>query len=205
MVELDEQRCWYKTSETLWSSSTAIHGKVTLDSDYGELEDFFVSKLGVKSLTLEMVYHQLAKRPQTSSLEETVAAMRALSDFLQEERTLLDPSALRKAKIFPVKDADNTRKLCSADDDFAIADRVHLQERFQGRVVLLDLEMKDIQRLRPFFSWIELEQKFLSNSVRESTSVTLNSGTPVKNAGHDLCRKAYYILRYVTLYPVLVS
>ncbi|KAJ6789935.1 hypothetical protein PWT90_07563 [Aphanocladium album] len=195
MVPIQGLPSWYKTGDTLWSSSAAIRGKVTLDAHYYKLKAFFVSKLGVKSLTLEMVYDELKHEPQTGTQEDIRVAMLALSNFLKEERTLLDPAPLRDASIFPVVYGDNEPILRSAKSDFAIADRAHLTEKFRGRIALLSFDMEDIRQLGPFFSWIDLEGRFLSNSVREITTVLPESGRPLQNPDRDLCRKAYYILR----------
>ncbi|KAJ4147327.1 hypothetical protein LMH87_001859 [Akanthomyces muscarius] len=195
MVISHGERGWYKLSDTLWSSSAAIRGKVTLDTQYEELEGFFVSKLGVRSLTLEMVYDELKQEPQTNSVEDVNVAMLALSDFLRRERTRLDPSPLLRAKIFPVKYGNSEPVLRSASADFAISDRAHLREHFWGRVAMLSFDLEDIHKLRPFFAWTELEGRFLSNSVKDITSVLPNSGKPISAAGRDLRRKAYFILR----------
>lgn len=198
MVESHGQRGWYKTSETLWSSSAPIGGKVTLDDHYEDLESFFVSKIGVKSLTLDMVYDELVQEPQRSSLDDITVSLLALSNFLRDESTARKPGPLRDAKIFPIKYGNNAPVLQSAKTEFAIVDRVHLQEHFDGRVALLDFDLEDIHRLRPLLSWLGLESRFLSNSVREITSVPPGSGSIITVSGRDLCRKAYYILRYVT-------
>jgi hypothetical protein len=188
---------WYKLSDTLWSSPAAIRGKVTLDTLYEELKGFFVSKLGVKSLTLEMVYDELKQEPQTNSVEDIRVAMLALSDFLRHERTRLDPSPLLSAKIFPVKYGNNEPVLRSASAEFAISDRADLREHFWGRVAMLSFDLEDIHGLGSFFSWTELEGRFLSNSVKDITSVRPNSGNPISAVGRDIRRKAYYFLRLV--------
>lgn len=197
MVISQGERGWYKLSDTLWSSSAAIRGRKTLDIQYGKLERFFVSKLGVTSLTLEMVYDELKQEPQTNSIEDISVAMLALSNLLRNERTWPDPSPLLKAKIFPVKYGNNEPVLRSTDADFAISDCAHLREHFWGRAAMLNFDLEDVNRLRPFFTWTGLEKRFLSNSVKDITSVLPNSGNPIRAAGRDLRRKAYYILRFV--------
>lgn len=194
MVQNQGQRGWYKISDTLWSSSTAIRGKVTLDTHYDELRDFFVSKLGVKSLTLEMVYDELLQG-HASNQEELRVTMLSLSNFIRSERTLLDPSPMRNANIFPVKYGDNETVLRSASAHFAIADRAYLKERFGGRIALLDFDMEDVRQLGPFLSWVGLDDRYLSNSVKEITSVEPTSGRPIRIMNRDLRLKAYYILR----------
>lgn len=194
MVQSQGERGWYKTSDTLWSSSTPIRGKVTLDTHYDELKGFFVSKLGVKSLTLEMVYDELLQEP-ASNQEEIRVTMLSLINFLRSARTLLDPHPIRNAKIFPVKYGDNETVLRSVSADFAIADRAHLKKRFGGQIALLDFDMEDVRHLGPFFTWVGLDDRYLSNSVKEITSVAPMSGSSIRIQNRDLCLKAYYILR----------
>ncbi|KAF5266385.1 hypothetical protein FOXYS1_2774 [Fusarium oxysporum] len=113
---------WYRTFDCLWSSATSIRGKVTLDESYEELEDFFVRELGVKSLTLQMVYDELRQSPN-SSPEEVKVAILSLNEFLQIEPAYLDPEPIRKAKVFPIRYPNGTVSLGSIDVDFAIGDR----------------------------------------------------------------------------------
>lgn len=195
MVHNQGQRHWYKPVNTLWSSSTPIRGKATLDVQYDELKSFFVSKLGVKSLTLEMVYDELLQKPQTSTQEDIRVAILSLSNFLRDERTSLDPKRLREAQIFPVKYATNEPVLRSTETDFAIADRAHLEESFRGKVALLNFDMEEVNKMRPLFSWLGIEDRLLSNGVKEITSVQPNAGRPIRAPGRDLRHKAYYILR----------
>lgn len=195
MVTSQGQTGWYKTSDTLWSSSAPIRGKVTLDTHYSDLKTLFVNKLGVKSLTLDMVYDELTQDPPSNSQEDIKVAMLSLSNFLRDERTFLRPDRVRRAKIFPVKYGDNEVVLRSGDAHFAIADRAHLEERFRGRVALLNFDLEELQQLRPFFFWVGLADRFLSNSVREITSVAPDSGRPLRVLNRELSRKAYYILR----------
>ncbi|KAJ3494321.1 hypothetical protein NLG97_g4156 [Lecanicillium saksenae] len=200
MVESQGQRGWYKTSDTLWSSSAPIRGKVTLDAHYEALESFFVTKIGVKSLTFDMVYDELVHVPQSISMDDITVSLLALSNFLRDESPARDPAPLKGANIFPIKYGNSEPVLRSAETDFAIADRVHLQEHFGGKVALLNFDLEDIHRLRPLLSWLGLESRFLSNSVREIISVSPGSGNIIAASGRDLRRKAYYIVRVAATY-----
>ncbi|KAF4468849.1 ATPase-like ATP-binding domain [Fusarium albosuccineum] len=185
---------WYKTSDCLWSSETVIRGKAILDGCWESDKSFFVDKLGVKLLTLQMVYDELRQSPQ-SSMEEIKVAILSFNGLLQAERTNLDPQPIRKAKIFPVRFPKGSIILSSVDVDFAIGDRDKLKAKFQDKINLLDFDLEDIRRLKSFFEWAGLQERYLSNSVRERTSIPIDLGCPISSRNRDLKRKAYYVAR----------
>ncbi|KAM5345808.1 hypothetical protein ACJ41O_011669 [Fusarium nematophilum] len=185
---------WYRTSDCLWSSETEIRGKVILDGCWESDKRLFVGKLGVKLLTLQMVYDELRQSPQ-SSTDEIKVAILSLNGLLQAERTLLDPEPIRKAKIFPVRYPNGTVVLSSVGVDFAIGDRDKLRTKFQDKISLLDFDLEDVRRLKPFFEWTSLQDRYLSNSVTERTSISSDPGRPISSRNRDLKCKAYYIAR----------
>ncbi|KAH6874355.1 hypothetical protein B0T10DRAFT_205754 [Thelonectria olida] len=185
---------WYKTSDCLWSSETAIRGKVILDECWEGHQSFFVDKLGVKLLTLQMVYDELRQSPQRSKDEIKVAIL-LFNGLLQTEPAYLNPEPIREAKIFPVRYPNGTVVLSSVDVDFAIGDRDKLKAKFQDQISLLDFDLEDTHRLKPFFKWASLQNRYLSNSVKERTSISGGSSRPISSSNRDLKRKAYYIAR----------
>lgn len=187
---------WYKTSDCLWSSETTIRGKAILDECWEDEKSFFVNKLGVKLLTLQMVYDELRQSPQSSTSEIKVAIL-SLNGFLQKEPTRLNPEPIRKAKIFPVRYPSGAVVLRSVDVGFAIGDRDKLKTLFQDQIRVLDFGLEDVRRLKPFFEWLGLQNWYMSKSVTETTSISSHSGRPVSSGNRDLKRKAYHILRYV--------
>ncbi|KAF9767545.1 hypothetical protein IL306_015274 [Fusarium sp. DS 682] len=185
---------WYKTSECLWSSTTPIRGKVTLDESYEDLKALFVGKLGVKSLTMQMVYDELRQSPQ-SSPEDIKVALLSFNDFLQTENGHWDPEPIRNARVFPVLYPDGTVRLSSIDVDFAIGDRDNLRSKFADRISLLDFDLEDVHRLRPLFRWLKIQDRYLSKSVMESTAISGEQGSPISSTKRDLGLKAYHICR----------
>ncbi|KAG4253684.1 hypothetical protein FPRO04_08918 [Fusarium proliferatum] len=152
---------WHKTSDCLWSSTTPIRGKVTLEATYEDLKALFVGKLGVKSLTMQMVYDELRQSPE-SSIEDIKVALFSFNDFLQIEDGNWDPEPIKKAKIFPIVYPDGSTALRSMDVDFVIADRDILRSRFSDKIALLDFDLEDVHRLRPLFTWLKIQQRYLS-------------------------------------------
>ncbi|KAH6986493.1 hypothetical protein BKA56DRAFT_670643 [Ilyonectria sp. MPI-CAGE-AT-0026] len=188
------QSSWFKASQCLWSSETAIRGKVILNECWEGHESFFVNKLGVKFLTLQMVYDELRQSPQ-SSTDEVKVAILSFNGLLQAEPIYLDPIPIRKAKIFPIRYSNGTTALNSMNVDFAIGDRDKLKTQFLNKISLLDFDLEDVCRLKPFFEWVGLQNRYLSTSVKESTSISGDSGRPISSRNRDLKRKAYFIAR----------
>ncbi|EWG44972.1 hypothetical protein FVEG_05926 [Fusarium verticillioides 7600] len=190
---------WYKTSDCLWSSETVIRGKAILDECWEAYENFFVGKLGVRLLTLQMVYDELRQSSGTNT-EETKVAVLSLNGLLQTETTRLDPEPIRQAKVFPVRYPTGTVVLSSVSVDFAIGDRDKLKTMFLDKIALLDFEMDEVRRLRPLIEWLGLQYRYLSNSVEESTFISSDSERPISTANRDLKRKAYHIARVASTF-----
>lgn len=169
-----------------------------MDHLYEELENFFVERLGVKSLTLQMVYDELLQGPEQLRFRFQKARDLILSfnSLLQSEPIPLDPRPLLDANIFPVRFANGAGKFCSAKRDFAIGDRQYLRECFEGQIQVLSFNLEEVRVLSPFFKWAGLERRYLSASVTERTILAENSSRPISMENRDLRRKAYYILRY---------
>ncbi|KAJ4117843.1 hypothetical protein NW769_002629 [Fusarium oxysporum] len=185
---------WYKTSDCLWSSTAPIRGKVTLDETYEDLKALFVGKLGVKSLTMQMVYDELRQSPE-SSIEDIKVALFSFNDFLQSEDGNWDPEPIKTAKIFPVVYPDGTTVLRSMGVEFAIADRDNLRSKFSDKIALLDFDLGDIHRLKPLFSWLKIQERYLSKCVVETTAISGDSRVPISLQKRDLGLKAYQICR----------
>ncbi|ENH66987.1 hypothetical protein FOC1_g10004618 [Fusarium oxysporum f. sp. cubense race 1] len=185
---------WYKTSDCLWSSTAPIRGKVTLDETYEDLKALFVGKLGVKSLTMQMVYDELRQSPE-SSMEDIKVALFSFNDFLKSEDGNWDPEPIRTATIFPVVYPDGTTALRSMGVEFAIADRDNLRSKFSDKIALLDFDLEDIHRLKPLFSWLKIQERYLSKCVVETTAISGDSRVPISLQKRDLGLKAYQICR----------
>lgn len=191
----DGKASWYKSSDCLWSSTTEIRGKVTLNENYEDLEKFFIETLGVKTLTLQMVYDELLEAGPQASISDVKAKIWSLNALLQTEPSDIDPDALKQACVLPVINPDGTKSLVTASADFAIGDRDYLSKKFQYRIKLLDYSLKDIRHLRNFFEWARLGHHYLSVAIREFTSVSGETQPLIPRRDRDLKRVAYGLLR----------
>ncbi|PNP45552.1 hypothetical protein TGAMA5MH_02775 [Trichoderma gamsii] len=120
--------------------------------------------------------------------------MLSLSSRLHTSSTPLDPQPILDANIFPVRYCNGEVVLRSAKVDFAIPDRDYLSAMFKEKITMLDFELEDIRRLKPFFEWTKLQGRYLSSCVVEGTSVS-DTGRPISEESRDLKLRAYYILR----------
>ncbi|KAH6672747.1 hypothetical protein F5X68DRAFT_175032 [Plectosphaerella plurivora] len=187
---------WYKTSDCLWSSTTDIKGKVTLNDDYEDLKEFFVDVLGVKTLTLQMVYDELLQTQLNAPIEDVKTALRSLNALLQTENHRPDPMPLLKKPIFPVRYPDGQTALRTAETEFAVNDNESLAGKFRDQIQLLDFSREEILRLKHLIQWVGLADRYLSCVTRESTSAARDHSTrPVTNPARDIKRKAHAILR----------
>lgn len=193
----EAQSGWYRASECLWSSTTEIRGKVTLNDHYEDLKDFFIDTLGVKTLTLQMVYDDLLETSAHATLNDTKSKIWSLNALLdaEEDYVNLDPKPLLKRPIFPVVYSDGTKALRSEDTQFAITDREHLASRFRGKIKILDFSQEEVRQLKTFFEWASLSHRYFSVAVKELTSFSGETTRLNPWPNRDLKRKAHSILR----------
>ncbi|KAF5976053.1 hypothetical protein FCOIX_7307 [Fusarium coicis] len=171
---------WHKSTEVLWSSNTDLCGMGTLDDTYGTLRELFVAKLGIKPLSLRILYDRLIKSPR-SNPQQMKEAIFILNDFLRSEPAFLDPQPVRNAEIFPIRDPDGTVALRSVETEFAIGDNDNLRMRFEKRISFLDFSLLEFHRLKPFFQWLKVEDRYLSRCVQDSvTNVTEGLHQPLR-------------------------
>lgn len=122
------------------------------------------------------------------------------SDVLYE----YEPEPMAKVKIFPVQYPTSEAQprprieLCSLDTEFCIGDRDYLVKSLQPQVKMLSFSITEIRMLQLLFSWLSMEDRYLSECVEEAIT-----GIPPSNfIPHDataiemaLMNKAYHIAR----------
>ncbi|KAF4496193.1 hypothetical protein FAGAP_7624 [Fusarium agapanthi] len=193
---------WHTSAEVLWSSNTDLCAMGTLNETYKSLRDFFIDKLGIESLSLRVLYDRLIKSPKCEP-QQMKEAIFILNDFLRSEPAFLDPQPVRNAEIFPVRDPDGRVSLISVETDFAIADNDNLRISFENYIRILDFDLGEFHRLKPFFEWLKLESRYLSRCVREDVTVVAKergglfgaSEVPIPYKQRNLKAKARYITR----------
>ncbi|KAJ5189913.1 hypothetical protein N7472_008927 [Penicillium cf. griseofulvum] len=194
-VTSNSQNGRYKSSECLWSSTTEIRGRVTLNDDYDELKEFFIDTLGVQTLTLQMAYDDLLEAGSEATMDDIISKIWCLNALLSTDETYVDPKPLLQKQIFPVLYPDGSKALRSTDTRFAIADREYLASRFRGKIKMLDFTQAEVRSLKVFFDWANLSHCYLSASVRELTSISGDTTPFNPSPTRDLKLKAYAMLR----------
>lgn len=197
-VASNEGPSWRKTSQCVWSTAARLRDMVSLNSDYEELHDFFVNALGVRPVTLSMAIDELkqAGGRQSVSIEEVKASLLTVNSLLCSESDPQQPE-LMESNIFPVRYPDGGVKCVSAQTQFFIVDRKSLRTSFEDRVKFLDFSLEEVVRLGPFLSWTGLENRSISQSVREFTSIQDSCTHPISKYGLEFRYRAHALLRYV--------
>jgi len=187
---------WWKSSECLWSSTADIGRKVPLSEQYADLRSFFVDKLGVKTVTLRIIHDELLQVNSMTPVGDAKNLLLSFGALLQSARDPeLAPGALLKAPVFPVKLPTGDTGLETSEASFVIVDRKSLAARFNGRIKVVDFTLEEVWQLKSFFTWMGMEDRYISASVEEVTRVSSENSRAISSPGRDLKHKAYYILR----------
>jgi hypothetical protein len=187
---------WIKVSQCIWSTATEIDGMTALNNRYSTLKDFFVDFLGVQTLTLKMVFDKLkGQGAGQSSVGEIKKTIRTLNSFLESETKPPNPKPILESRIFPVRNPNGGIELCTSEAAFAIVDRKHLHNIFSKEAKFLDFGLNEILELEPFLKWAGLEDRYLSCSVKEISTLCSDSNRQISNLHRDISRKSHGLLR----------
>lgn len=169
---------------------------VAVNNDYADLSDFFIEFLGVQTLTAKMMVDKLQEQGQEASpVSEVKETIWELNTLLHAEKEPPNPDGVRSSKVLPVKYPNGGVELCTSETAVAIADRKHLFKLFSGNCKLLDFEVNDIPRLEPFLMWARLEDRYLSSSVQETSTLCGGPDRPLSSSDRNIARKAHGLLR----------
>jgi hypothetical protein len=119
-----------------------------------------------------------------------------LNSYLQTAEQVPDPRQVLHAKVFPVKLPTGTVELCSSSVGFVINDRKHLSELFSGKARSLDFDVNEVIRLEPFLKWAGLDKRYLSSSVKETSTVRGDSDFTPAPPSWSIAQKAHGLPRY---------
>lgn len=202
-VPSDEGSSWRKTSQCVWSAAARLRDMVSLNNEYEDLEHFFVDIVGVRPVTLSMAIDELkeAGNRQSISVEEVRASLLTVNSLLCSGSDPWSPE-LMESKIFPVRYPKAGVQCVSAQTQFCIVDRESLRSSFEDHVKLFDFSLEEVVQLRPFLSWVRLEDRYISRCVREFTSVQESGAHPISKHGHEFRHRAHALLRYAHFYQI---
>ncbi|KUL86125.1 hypothetical protein ZTR_07715 [Talaromyces verruculosus] len=191
---------WYSPRDCLWSVTTEIKGMRNISNLYEDLFVFFVDFLEVPTLTLEMVVDKLIEqgKDEGTSVEEIKETIWQVNAFLQSDQDHPNSSQVLNGNVFPIRNPNNGDfvELRSSKTDFVIADREPLLKLFSDRAKRLDFNVNEIHRLEPFLRWMDLENRYLSRSVKEITALgNDDSSKHLMSSDRDIALKAHGLLR----------
>ncbi|KAK7453070.1 hypothetical protein Landi51_04065 [Colletotrichum acutatum] len=189
---------WCTTAQCLWSSGARIQGRTTLSSIYEDMEEFFVETLGVQRLTLAMACDELLKKGNKqpiATIAEIKETIWAVNTLVQSATSYPDPEQLLESAVFPVQYPNGQVRLETSRTQFVIRDRKPLSEMFTSKVKFLDFSLDEIHKLSNLLSWLRLDSRYLSSSVKEISTVTSDLQVRVQRPDRDIKRRASGICR----------
>ncbi|KAJ4190313.1 hypothetical protein NW755_005455 [Fusarium falciforme] len=192
---------WHQVARCLWASESELPGWAILEPHYKDLYKFFVNFLGVKTLSVELVYSELDRLGSFSNTtrDQVEPNIWILNSYISAGSQPPDPKTLLGRRILPVRYPDGHIQLEKATTEFAIVDRTHLGDVFKPMAKTLDFDLDQVRRLGPTLIWLGLGARYLSEAVRELSRVQGASKEPlstparsIKPRAHALYRIAYH-------------
>lgn len=107
--------------------------------------------------------------------------------------------SIQNLAIFPVRKArrglDVTVSLRVWNEKFSIIDRQPWVEAFQDKIDFLDFTLEEVRKLKPFLSSFDLENKYLSRAVTETSSFEGEVQEQSKQRTRQLRSRAHALAR----------
>ncbi|KAG9256351.1 uncharacterized protein F5Z01DRAFT_618953 [Emericellopsis atlantica] len=188
---------WHKSSECLWTAATVIPSKTPINNegDYDGLESFFQDVIGVQKVTLRMLYDKLSNPDLSIPIDGLKGDLLEFSALLgKEDWGHIDAAKMCKNRIFPVRRPDGEVFLSGGDGHFAIVDRAPLAASFRDKALLLDFDIEQVRGLEQLFRWANLQDRYLSTSVREIFVPDRISSRPISEPERRITAKAGTLL-----------
>ena len=188
---------WTAPSACLWSKDAQVPGKSTISDQYEDLKDLFVGVLNVRIPDLRLLVKELKRVAQSSpSIKDVKSLIWQINIF---NPTSEDLDTLQGSKIFPVRRANGRLELRRRLARFSIIDRQPWADAFEGKLDVLDFNLKEVRTLEPFLSSMEV-RGYLSEVVIERSSFQGILPEPSTKRTRDLRRRAYALSRYVLIF-----
>jgi hypothetical protein len=187
---------WVSTSSCLWSKNAQIPGKVTILSQYGDLKDFFIGVLKVRIPDLNMLIEELSRVASSNPTVDDVKSLIWQINSFSPTRKVVEK--LKPLTIFPVKAASRSIApvvLRARNESFSIIDRQPWADAFQGQIDLLDFSLEEVRKLRPFLSSFDLESRYLSRAIAETSSFQGEVREQSRKRTRQIRNRAYAIAR----------
>ncbi|KAK5286430.1 hypothetical protein LTR43_010495 [Exophiala xenobiotica] len=202
------RQSWLKPSECLWNCTIAISGRVPLDQVYPKLKNFFVDKMQVMTMNINVLVQELAKTTKKTApdFDEIKRIILAIGQLLAADPDVKIKdeflTALKKKAFLPVYCPDGMR-LFSIHQHFFINDHKRYGENFRHKARIVDFCHEEMTSLHPFFELLGIRHRYLSNQVRPVTtchkpteSIALGRHIRDRAYGLSCCANAFNSPRY---------
>ncbi|ETI26864.1 hypothetical protein G647_10310 [Cladophialophora carrionii CBS 160.54] len=194
---------WLKPSECLWNCTVAISGRLPLDHVYPQLKKFFVDKMKVRTMNINVLLQELGRTAKKTSpdVDEVKRIILTIGELLASDREVQvneeQLRALEKTAFLPVRGA-NGLKLFSVDQAFTIKDHPRYGQLFENQTKILDFGHEEMTSLYPLFELLGLQNRFLSALVESKT--TVDKATAHQALQHYIRDRAYALSCCATYY-----
>lgn len=165
-----------KPNECVWHETVEIGNHVPIANMYPGLRDFFVSVLGVTTVTDVFMMNQLAAAAtkQSKNANEIKKLMLSTSALLNADtqRSKLEKSIeiLEQSKYLPCRSSTGGLQFCSATETFFIVDNQTFGEKFENKLIMLDCTYEELNCLHELFRILRLDDHYLARHISEKTS-----------------------------------
>lgn len=193
---------WLKPSEVIWNSTSEIQSRVPLERLYPELQAFFVEKLQVTTITVDVLMRELKVASHAAAGNGNkgnaqfirvknlmIALGQALTTNSGDEIPMENLQDLRDTAFIPVQEAGKRGQLMRVTQKFFINDHERYGNAFLGKIGMVDFSYADLTSLQALFYLLDVEDCYLSLHVELETVV--NSSNENDDLTAHLRRRSY--------------
>ena len=166
-----------------------------VSSEYPQYKQLFKSYLMLRNVDVGVIVIELRYFSDDASTERLKELLLLLNKYLKRKVPSDLMSDLREKKIFPVKNLAGDIDRRSYDEyNWYFADRQSLWDSFNGKLPLLDLDVKTVRALRPLIEALAMIRWQLSEADETKLEKV---GDPIRDdeKTQDLKQRAVHFLQ----------
>ncbi|EXJ66070.1 uncharacterized protein A1O5_10684 [Cladophialophora psammophila CBS 110553] len=169
---------WAAVKDCVWKGQDSLRRIHSLDYIYPGYARLFSQVLDIKNAGLDTFVAEARRITSDDQPDYIFRLLQMINTLL-----VLDDSAealdsvrsLRGCAIFPVKQKGSEKlTFLSLMDEWFVADNQRLTRKLSGKIPLLALPGRGIQRLEKLVRTLEIDQHFLSRNARRKVEITGN-------------------------------
>lgn len=195
LILSDDRDEWLKLSDCRWSSYHCLDPwHAALEEVYADQQDFLCDVLDLADGDVNDVIGALLSmegQEQHMSYIKALFSAPSKDEWTSADASLLSPDSWESMAIFPVKQQNECLEDISEKNWF-IPDRTRYKMLFDGKIQMLDLDLRTINSMMPLITALRLEHRLLSRVVKETHQIL---GDPDLEPMHtkEMQNKAEYI------------